>query len=93
MTPEKATMADISGGKRDRGHDNTEKAVTTPNTRDSKLSCWDADGVDGSKNGGETIENGIFAGEQMKVYESLDEPDVVDVDELIASGGRDDGAL
>jgi hypothetical protein len=94
MTPEKATMADISGGKRDRGSDNTDKPVTTPNTRDSKLSCWDAEGLKESKNAEELIENGIITGEKTQVNdEYLDAPDVIDVDELIASGGRDDGVL
>jgi hypothetical protein len=37
MTPEKAAMADMSGGKRDRRSDNSDKPVTTPNTRDAKL--------------------------------------------------------
>ncbi len=80
MTPEKATMADISGGKRDRGSDNTDKPVTTPNTRDSKLSCWDTDGINGAKNGGKTIENGIVTGEQINANDDhLDAPDVITI--------------
>jgi hypothetical protein len=47
MTPEKVAMADISGGKRDRRSDDTDQPNTTPNTRLTKLSCWDEDGATG----------------------------------------------
>jgi hypothetical protein len=39
MTPKKATMANMYGGKRDRGSDHTDQPITTPNSRDTKLLC------------------------------------------------------
>jgi hypothetical protein len=39
MTPEKATMADMSGGKSDRDSDHTNQPITTPNSCDTKLLC------------------------------------------------------
>ena len=56
MNPETATMADMSGGKRDRHSDDTDSPGTSPNNRDSKLSCWDADGASGKENDEETAE-------------------------------------
>jgi hypothetical protein len=47
MTLEKVAMADISGGKRDRRSGDTYQPNTTPNTRLTKLSCWDEDGATG----------------------------------------------
>ena len=57
MTPEKLTMADLSGGKRDRCSDDTDDLVTRPNTRDSNLSCWDPDDASGEGYDAETTEN------------------------------------
>jgi hypothetical protein len=95
MTPEKSTMADKTGGKRDRLSDDTDKPETTPNTRDAKISCWDDEDLDGKPNEPETVEN-----EPPSVISSPDrdnssmqdsfasvEPSVIDVDALISSGG------
>jgi hypothetical protein len=39
MTPKKATMADMSRGKRDPGSDHTDQPITTPNSCNTKLLC------------------------------------------------------
>ncbi len=94
MSPEKTTMADMSGGKRDRVSDYADQPVTTPNTRDSKLLCNDNKLAVGNKNDEKTVET-----EQKLVLVKIDADDfdnhvkeVIDVDSLdtlIASGGKE----
>jgi hypothetical protein len=67
MTPEKATMADVSGGKRDRRSDNTDDPVTTPNTRDAKLSCWDPNYPNDTAKDKESIEDDTDLEGQPKI--------------------------
>ena len=57
-TPEKPIMAGLSGGKRDRRSDDRDDPVTTPNTSDSKLSCWDPEDASGEGYDAKTFENG-----------------------------------
>jgi hypothetical protein len=67
MTPEKTTMAETAGGKRDRNSDDTDQPNVTPNSRDAKLSCWDAEGINNDEKGEETIENeGFEIDEQLQ---------------------------
>ena len=101
MTPEKATMADMSGGKRDRISNHTDQPASTPNTRDTKLLCnGDKDPI-GKGNEGKLVEieqpldsdkinatnDGIGKQAQKEVIDVDDNPDVLD--DLIASGGLD----
>ena len=102
MTPEKATMADKSGGKRDRISNNTDQPVSTPNTRDTKLLCnGDKDPI-GKGNEGKLVEiehpldpdkinvtdEGVVKQAQKEVIDVDVNPD--DLAELIASGGLDE---
>ena len=101
MTPEKATMADMSGGKRDRLSDHTDAPNTTPNTRETKLSCWDPVDASGKANDVETVENGTVTGAKDPNHAPDDAPmngltlvkgdDIIDVENLILSGGAESG--
>jgi hypothetical protein len=55
--PEKPTMADRSGEKRDRNSDDTDKPPSTPNTKDNKLLRDDAKEPLGNYVEDETMEN------------------------------------
>ena len=95
-------MADLSGGKRDRRSDDTDDPVTTPNTRDTKLSCWDPDDASGEAYDAETVENGKSPWNDSPkgdhddttmtggLTAPKDQP-VIDVDDLISSGGVEPG--
>ena len=99
MTPEKATMADMSGGKRDRISDHTDKPPSTPNTRDTKLLCNDAKVAIGKEKDGKiveieekldsvkigTIDDGVVASFVQPAQKEV--IDIDDLDSLIASGG------
>ena len=99
MTPEKPTMADMSGGKRDRISDCTDKPPSTPNTRDNKLLCNDDKVAIGKGNDGKIVEiedklDSVKIGtDDDDVVASFVKPaqkeviDVDDLDSLIASGG------
>jgi hypothetical protein len=99
MTDEKPTMADMSGGKRDRSSDHTDKPATTPNTRDSKLLCNDDKEPIGKGNEGKLVEieqklnSAAICNDDDGVTSAPIKPDqkeVIDVDDLdsiIASGG------
>ena len=96
MTPEKATMANMSGGKRDRGSDHTDQPITTPNSRDNKLLC----SVDKAAIGKEKdqaiieIDSSKYFDSSKDGYETAVIPfagsEVIDVDKvnsLVSSGG------
>jgi len=99
MTPEKPTMADMSGGKRDRISDHTDKPPSTPNTRDTKLLCNDDKVAIGKEKEGKLveIEEKLDSVKISTVDDVVDassvqpaQKDVIDVDDLdsiIASGG------
>jgi hypothetical protein len=99
MTPEKPTMVDMSGGKRDRSSDHTDKPATTPNTRDTKLLCDDDMEAIGKGNEGKLVEieqkpnSAVICNDDDGVTSAFVKPDqkeVIDVDDLdsiIASGG------
>jgi hypothetical protein len=56
MTPEKPTMAIVSGEKRDRNSDNTDKPISSPNLKDTKLLFANDKVTIGKEKGEETIE-------------------------------------
>jgi hypothetical protein len=96
MTPKKATMADMYGGKRDRGSDHTDQPITTPNSRDTKLLCSVNKAAIGKEKGQEIIEidSPEYFDSSKDGYETAVIPlagsEVIGVDKvnsLISSGG------
>jgi hypothetical protein len=93
-TPEKTTMADMSGEKRDRNSVNTDKPASTPNTKDTKLLCSADMEPIGKEKGKEIIEIDPDSDDAKMDNGGIDftsptKPDIIDVDALIASGGLD----
>ena len=84
-TPEKPTMADMSGEKRDRNSANTDQPVSTTNTKDAKMQCSDDKAPLAKQNDAETIENGKNPKDPDTKRHTED--DIIDVDSLISSGG------
>lgn len=92
MTPERPTMADMSGEKRDRRSINTDQPASTPNPHDSKLQRDESEALISTEKEEETIDyDEIHEGDDaIKAVSDSKESDVIDVDSLMSWGGSDD---
>jgi hypothetical protein len=96
MTPEKATMAEMAGAKRDRHSDNTDNlSPCLANTRETKLSCWDGNAANGKGDVKETMEDDhnreIDADDQQMSTEKEEIINIDADDDLTKAGGLEEG--